>query len=296
MQSPPAGWYPDPDELTELRFWDGDEWDRPELVAQAEEAARAERAAALATLHDAWVIDLTGPTPTVVTHDPAQRRAGFDGAVRPKVVAPHGTYRRGLLAGLALGARAMLVLSAIVFALLAAGVVLALGDVQEQLLTSSVVAAAPGRAWVPGELLTRWVPVGALVAVVCWQLATMQQLKALGRDPGNAVLAVVAWVVPVVNLWWPRAVLLRLFREAGRETADLQKPTTLDGWWLGWVGSHAGLAVAGALASSVFVAFAVVSVPFVLAGMAITALLGAGVVQEIATKVDDLAAEAGVAP
>ncbi|MEU6071267.1 MULTISPECIES: DUF4328 domain-containing protein [Streptomyces] len=75
------------------------------------------------------------------------------------------------------------------------------------------------------------------------------QVLSPGTAAGSGVWAVVAWFVPVVNLWAPRQLVLEVWhaRSTGKtdgETAKRRNDALLNAWWAAWVG-HA-LTTAGA--------------------------------------------------
>ncbi|MEV6115349.1 DUF4328 domain-containing protein [Streptomyces sp. NPDC052109] len=65
-----------------------------------------------------------------------------------------------------------------------------------------------------------------------------------GRVPGSAAWAVLAWLIPVVNLWVPRGLVLDVHRASAPADADEDRGNLLvNVWWAAWVG-HAALNLA----------------------------------------------------
>jgi hypothetical protein len=73
------------------------------------------------------------------------------------------------------------------------------------------------------------------------------QLLSPGAASGSGVWAVVAWLIPVVNLWVPRGLVLEVQRASGGETAEKGRAEILvNAWWVAWAG-HTVIAVASQL-------------------------------------------------
>ncbi|NUP79472.1 MAG: DUF4328 domain-containing protein, partial [Nonomuraea sp.] len=71
-----------------------------------------------------------------------------------------------------------------------------------------------------------------------------------GADLGSDLWAVVAWLVPVVNLWVPRGLLLGVQRASGVRKMDEGRDDTLvNAWWLAWV-AHVVVATLGRSSTS----------------------------------------------
>jgi uncharacterized membrane protein YidH (DUF202 family) len=79
--------------------------------------------------------------------------------------------------------------------------------------------------WTVGLQLGGVLAIGLQVVVALWTYRTVVSARSLGfqvrRNPG---LAVIGWLVPVLNLWWP----YQSIRDAGPERSTLQPVL---GWW-----------------------------------------------------------------
>ncbi|MEU6381249.1 DUF4328 domain-containing protein [Streptomyces sp. NPDC046909] len=88
----------------------------------------------------------------------------------------------------------------------------------------------------------------AAVLFLLWFSRCRRNARALspGTDLGSDAWAVIAWFVPVVNLWVPRGLLLGTQRASGSGRRD---DTLVNAWWVAWAG-HVVLALAGRSATS----------------------------------------------
>ncbi|MFI8227801.1 DUF4328 domain-containing protein [Streptomyces sp. NPDC085900] len=57
-----------------------------------------------------------------------------------------------------------------------------------------------------------------------------------GAALGSDVWAVVAWLIPVVNLWFPRGVLLGTLRASGPSPDKKRDDLMVNAWWVAWAG------------------------------------------------------------
>ncbi|MCC5477638.1 DUF4328 domain-containing protein [Streptomyces barringtoniae] len=70
------------------------------------------------------------------------------------------------------------------------------------------------------------------------------ELLAPGRVPGSVTWAVLAWLIPVFNLWVPRGLVQDVHRASAPDGADAGRGDLLvNVWWAAWVG-HAALTLA----------------------------------------------------
>ncbi|WP_417159114.1 DUF4328 domain-containing protein [Streptomyces gilvifuscus] len=53
---------------------------------------------------------------------------------------------------------------------------------------------------------------------------------------GSDVWAVVAWLIPVVNLWFPRGLLLGTLRASGPAPDRRRDELLVNAWWVAWIG------------------------------------------------------------
>ena len=71
-----------------------------------------------------------------------------------------------------------------------------------------------------------------------------------GADLGSDLWAVVAWLVPLVNLWVPRGLLLGTQRASGARKMDKGRDDALvNAWWLAWA-AHVVIATVGRSSAS----------------------------------------------
>jgi hypothetical protein len=74
-----------------------------------------------------------------------------------------------------------------------------------------------------------------------------------GADLGSDVWAVAAWLIPLVNAWFPRGLLLATLRASGGETAGQERAGVLvNAWWVAWAG-HLVIAAIGLSGTSLAV-------------------------------------------
>ncbi|MFI1071730.1 DUF4328 domain-containing protein [Streptomyces puniciscabiei] len=72
------------------------------------------------------------------------------------------------------------------------------------------------------------------------------ELLSPGRVPGSLAWAVLAWLIPVFNLWVPRGLVQDVHRASAPTDADAGRGDLLvNVWWAAWVG-HAALSLAAA--------------------------------------------------
>ncbi|MGW7524179.1 DUF4328 domain-containing protein [Streptomyces sp. NPDC054783] len=70
------------------------------------------------------------------------------------------------------------------------------------------------------------------------------ELLSPGRVPGSVTWAVLAWLIPVFNLWVPRGLVQDVHRASAPDGADDGRGDLLvNVWWAAWVG-HAALSLA----------------------------------------------------
>ncbi|MEW2623337.1 DUF4328 domain-containing protein [Streptomyces sp. NPDC048106] len=56
------------------------------------------------------------------------------------------------------------------------------------------------------------------------------------KAPVPPVWAVIAWLVPVVNLWVPRGLVLQVHRASAPGDAEDRDRSVVNAWWAAWVG------------------------------------------------------------
>ncbi|MGW1559274.1 DUF4328 domain-containing protein [Streptomyces sp. NPDC002144] len=74
-----------------------------------------------------------------------------------------------------------------------------------------------------------------------------------GADLGSDVWAVVAWLIPLVNAWFPRGLLLSARRASSADPASAGRDDALvNAWWVAWAG-HLVIAAIGLSGTSLAV-------------------------------------------
>ncbi|MFI8240221.1 DUF4328 domain-containing protein [Streptomyces sp. NPDC085866] len=78
----------------------------------------------------------------------------------------------------------------------------------------------------------------AVVLFLVWFARCRRNAELLspGTVRGSAVWAVLAWLIPVVNLWVPRGLLLDVQRARGPGTPGRRDRVLVNAWWATWVG------------------------------------------------------------
>lgn len=99
---------------------------------------------------------------------------------------------------------------------------------------SDASRSAFGRA---SEVYVNLLVVAAVVFLVwfsrCRRNARLLSPKPL---PGSTVWAVLAWVIPVVNLWVPRGLVLDVHGAGGPHPAEERDRVLVNVWWTAWAG------------------------------------------------------------
>lgn len=92
-----------------------------------------------------------------------------------------------------------------------------------------------------------YVATAAIVSFLMWFARCRRNAELLspGRVPGSVTWAVLAWLIPVFNLWVPRGLVQDVHRASAPDGADPGRSDTLvNVWWAAWIG-HTVLSVAG---------------------------------------------------
>jgi hypothetical protein len=119
----------------------------------------------------------------------------------------------------------------------------------------------------------------AVVLFLVWFSRCRRNAQVLTPGPpaGSGVWAVVAWLVPVVNLWVPRRLVLDVQRASSTGATEAERDEVLiNAWWVTWVG-HAVITVGSQGGRGTSILLLVVSQAFNLAA----AVLAICVVQRI---------------
>lgn len=118
---------------------------------------------------------------------------------------------------------------------------------------------------------------GRALSRVVQPLSTERASAHPGPPAGSGVWAVVAWLVPVVNLWVPRRLVLDVQRASSTGATEAERDEVLmNAWWVTWVG-HAVITVGSQGGRGTSILLLVVSQAFNLAA----AVLAICVVQRI---------------
>ncbi|MGW2647336.1 DUF4328 domain-containing protein [Streptomyces sp. NPDC001393] len=107
---------------------------------------------------------------------------------------------------------------------------------------SPATAAGSGRV----SMIFVNVMTAAAVLFLLWFARCRRNAELLspGRVPGSTAWAVLAWLIPVMNLWVPRGLVQDVHRASAPAGADPGRGDLLvNVWWAAWVG-HAVLALA----------------------------------------------------
>jgi hypothetical protein len=92
------------------------------------------------------------------------------------------------------------------------------------------------------------VETAAIVLFLVWFARCRRNAELLspGRVPGSVTWAVLAWLIPVFNLWVPRGLVQDVHRASAPDGAGPGRSDALvNVWWAAWIG-HAVLNLAGA--------------------------------------------------
>ncbi|MFI9808736.1 DUF4328 domain-containing protein [Streptomyces sp. NPDC052301] len=104
-------------------------------------------------------------------------------------------------------------------------------------------AATSAAGFVQVTQIYLYVTTAAVVLFLVWFVRCRRNALLLspGRVPGSAAWAVLAWLLPVFNLWVPRGLVQDVHRASTPAGAAAGRPDTLvNVWWAAWVG-HAVL-------------------------------------------------------
>ena len=98
--------------------------------------------------------------------------------------------------------------------------------------------------------------------------------------PGSAAWAVLAWLIPVFNLWVPRGLILDVHGASGPDGSEKRDRVLVNVWWAAWAGHTAVVAVGGQLGQEP-------SLPFLLTVEALDLAAGAlaiAVIQRVTAR------------
>ncbi len=304
-KQPTPGWYPDPRDLTEERYWDGTTWAddpveidlRDEIVIpeisidfqlELRNRARARAAAGSPSFapRDSWL-----PQPkssfaqgsSLGTDTPAwgrRREAPVKGVPVP---APTAAFRRETLVNGGIVARCMVV---------AVGL---LAVITSLMLVRHAAMSAPGRTEdvlvIRLVLATIGLSIASGLTFLSWLGMTTKQLGSLGRHHRRSTSwLILAWVIPIAQIVVPTRILAETWRLSSSSRRDPGSSTNLSTWGTLWVTMH----LVGLLASLVsdagpqlpiaatFLLLGVTTVPLVLS------------IRDIVTRVDRFTLSQGV--
>ncbi|EST19585.1 DUF4328 domain-containing protein [Streptomyces roseochromogenus] len=113
-----------------------------------------------------------------------------------------------------------------------------------------------------------YVMTAAVVLFLVWFAGCRRNAELLspGAVRGSAAWAVLAWLIPGINFWAPRGLLLDVRRASGPAGADPGRGDLLvNAWWAAWLGhavlSLVGTQVAGGTSLPLLVAAQALDVP-----------------------------------
>ena len=88
------------------------------------------------------------------------------------------------------------------------------------------------------SMVSAYVMTVAAVLFLVWFTRCRRNAQLLSPEPlpGSAPWAVFSWLVPVVNLWVPRGLVLDVHRASGSGTAEGRDGVLVNVWWAAWVG------------------------------------------------------------
>ncbi|MEU6138898.1 DUF4328 domain-containing protein [Streptomyces sp. NPDC047081] len=95
------------------------------------------------------------------------------------------------------------------------------------------------------SMVSVYATTAAAALFLTWQHRARRNARALspGTDLGNDVWAVAGWLIPVVNFWVPRGLLLGTLR-ASAPTGDRRGESLVNAWWVAWA-VHIAIGVVG---------------------------------------------------
>jgi hypothetical protein len=140
-----------------------------------------------------------------------------------------------------------------------------------------------------------YVMTAATVLFLVWfsRCRRTAQVLSPGAAAGSGVWAVVAWFVPVVNLWAPRLLVLDVWHASSAgdtdgETAGRLNDALVNAWWAAWVG-HAVTTAGAQLGAGTSLPLLAVSETLEL----VAAVLAIYVIQRITAALQSAALQAG---
>ncbi|MFF5533572.1 DUF4328 domain-containing protein [Streptomyces cinerochromogenes] len=121
-----------------------------------------------------------------------------------------------------------------------------------------------------------YVMTAAVVLFLVWMARCRRTAELLspGAVTGSAAWAVFAWLIPGVNLWAPRGLVLGIQRASGPGGAPGRDEVLVNVWWAAWAG-HAVLLAAGelvGLGTSAVLLFATQALELAAAALAIAVI------------------------
>ncbi|MGJ5749206.1 uncharacterized protein DUF4328 [Streptomyces puniciscabiei] len=109
---------------------------------------------------------------------------------------------------------------------------------------STTTASDSARA----SMIFACVMTAAIVLFLLWFARCRRNAELLspGRVPGSVTWAVLAWLIPVLNLWVPRGLVRDMHRASAPDGTDAGRGDLLvNVWWGAWVG-HGAVSLLGA--------------------------------------------------
>ncbi|MFF8476955.1 DUF4328 domain-containing protein [Streptomyces sp. NPDC015414] len=87
----------------------------------------------------------------------------------------------------------------------------------------------------------------AAVLFLVWFTRARRIAQALSPSPlrGSAPWAVFSWLIPVINMWVPRGLVLDVLRAGGPAAAGRRDRVLVNVWWATWIGHALVAGVSG---------------------------------------------------
>ncbi|MCI3269944.1 DUF4328 domain-containing protein [Streptomyces cylindrosporus] len=100
------------------------------------------------------------------------------------------------------------------------------------------------------SMLSVYAMTAAAALFLTWQHRSRRNARTItpGADLGHDVWAVAGWLIPVVNFWVPRGLLLGTLR-ASAPAGDRRDEALVNAWWVAWA-AHIVIGVLGQSSTS----------------------------------------------
>ncbi|MEU9991591.1 DUF4328 domain-containing protein [Streptomyces sp. NPDC048045] len=93
-------------------------------------------------------------------------------------------------------------------------------------------------AFTTASQLSVYTTMAAVVLFLVWFVRCRRNAQLLSPTPlpGSTPWAVASWLVPVVNLWVPRGLVLDVHRASGPSATEGRDTVLVNAWWTVWIG------------------------------------------------------------